>query len=241
MQLNKYLAHAGISSRRKSVELIRQGLVTVNNGKVYEPGHFVKTTDVVRINKKTVNPQTNLYILLNKPRGYITTTSDENGRSTVMDLLDTIPNKQRLYPVGRLDRDTTGLLLMTNDGTLTQRLAHPRYEVSKTYIVTIDSPFNSADYAPLKNGIALDDGEVMVDSVLCLNQSKTRLKVCLHSGKNRVIRRIFARLGYNVLKLDRVSFAQIVKKDLPVGRWRYLTDKEIERLKGIGLNKAVDE
>ena len=114
-------------------------------------------------------------------------------------------------------------------------------EVSKTYIVTIDSPFNSADYAPLKNGIALDDGEVMVDSVLCLNQSKTRLKVCLHSGKNRVIRRIFARLGYNVLKLDRVSFAQIVKKDLPVGRWRYLTDKEIERLKGIGLNKAVDE
>lgn len=232
MQLNKYLAYAGINSRRKSAELIKEGFVSINNGTVREPSYVVNASDVVRVNKKVVTPpQSKVYILLNKPKGYVTTTDDEKDRFTVMHLLGDGFKKHRLFPVGRLDRDTTGLLIITNDGFLANRLSHPRYEVPKTYIVTLDKSFDYRDFDILKEGIALEDGEAYIDNLLCLNQSKTRLKVMLHSGKNRIIRRIFARLGYDVIKLDRTCFAHLSKKDLPVGRWRLLSNKEVELLK----------
>lgn len=231
MQLNKYLAYAGISSRRKSAELIKQGLVSINNWVVTEPGYVVKSTDAVRVNKKLIVPEQNVYVLLNKPKGYITTTDDEKNRPTVLDLLVDSKITQNLKPVGRLDRDTTGLLLLTNDGNLAQRLSHPRYEISKTYIVTLNRPFDFRDSDALKNGVTLPDGEAFVDGIQTLNQSKTRLKVLLHSGKNRIIRRLFDHFGYTVTKLDRTGYDDLSKKNLPVGRWRFLTPKEINQLK----------
>jgi 23S rRNA pseudouridine2605 synthase len=233
MQLNKYLAHAGITSRRKAAELIKQGLVSINHGVTFEPGYKVLSTDVVRVNKKpvTLQVQNNVYMLLNKPKGYITSVDDDQNRSTVMDLLGDTFEKYRLYPIGRLDRDTTGLLVVTNDGTLAHQLSHPRYEIPKTYVVTLDKSFDFRDLEVLKNGIMLEDGEAYFDSVICLNQTKTRLKVTLHSGKNRIIRRIFAKLFYEVIKLDRIGFAYLTKKDLSVGRWRFLTPKEVKLLK----------
>lgn len=238
MQLNKYLAYAGISSRRKAIDLIKEGVVTINHGIIYEPGYMVTSHDAVRVNKKLiiVKNAVPLYIVVNKPKGYVTTTDDEKNRPTVMDLLDFSMRTHRLYPVGRLDRDTTGLVLITNDGFLANRLSHPRYEVPKTYIVTLNHSFDWRDYEPLKNGIALDDGEAYIDSLISLNQPKTRLKVTLHSGKNRIIRRLFAKLGYTVVKLDRVAFAQVTKKDLPVGHWRFLSEDEVETLKSISLD-----
>jgi len=231
MQLNKYLAYAGINSRRKSVELIKQGLVSINNWVVTVPGYLVKETDAVRVNKKLVVVQENVYVLLNKPKGFITTTEDEKNRPTVLDLLDDSKIPQKINPVGRLDRDTTGLLLLTNDGNLSQRLSHPRYEITKTYVVTLNRPFDFRDADALKNGVTLNDGEAYVDSVQSLNQSKTRLKVLLHSGKNRIIRRIFEHFGYKVIALDRTGYADLSKKNLSVGRWRFLTPQEVARLK----------
>ncbi len=233
MQLNKYLAQAGISSRRKSVELIKQRLVSVNNAIIDNPAHILEADDQVRLNKKIIKIQTFLYILLNKPKGYITSTADEKERSTVMELLGDAFTKHRLYPVGRLDRETTGLLLITNDGTLAQKLSHPRYDVRKTYFVTLDRPFQSQDFAIFKQGVKLADGPASVDQIVCLNQARTKLKVIVHSGKNRIIRRIFAHFSYNVIKLDRVCYADLTKKDLSVGRWRFLTAKEVERLRSL--------
>lgn len=231
MQLNKFLAHAGVISRRKAVELIKQGLVSVNNVVVKHPAHLVTESDSVKINNKKIVLQHHIYILLNKPKGIITSTADEHRRDTILDLLDSSLKKYRLYPVGRLDRDTTGLLVITNDGDCAHRLSHPRYEISKTYVVTLDRPLEVYDYERIKEGIMLEDGQAFFDSFVYLNQSKTRLKVTLHSGKNRIIRRIFAYLGYGIKKLDRISFATITKKDLPVGRWRFLTPQEIASLK----------
>ena len=231
MQLNKYLAYAGISSRRKSVDLIKQGFVSINNAVIDNPAYIVQATDQVRLKKKLIEEQKNIYILMNKPKAFITSTADEHSRATVMNLLDDTVRNYRLYPVGRLDRETTGLLLITNDGVLAQKLLHPRYEVSKTYVVTVDRPFQHNDYELLiKEGVMLVDGKAEVDKVVYLNRSKTRLKVILHSGKNRIIRRIFAKLNYNVIGLDRIGYADLSKRNLSIGRWRFLTKTEVASL-----------
>lgn len=232
MQLNKFIAHSGIASRRKAAEFIKQGLVTVNGTIIIEPGYNVEASDVVKLkNKKQVVTQNQIYILINKPKGYITSTADEFDRDTILDLIDKSLKKYRLYPIGRLDRETTGLLLITNDGDFANKMSHPRYEIGKTYVATLERPLAALDYESIKNGISLDDGIATVDTLMYLNQGKTRLKINLHSGKNRIIRRIFAKLGYRIIKLDRVCFADLTKKGLSVGRWRFLTAKEVKQLK----------
>jgi 23S rRNA pseudouridine2605 synthase len=236
MQLNKYLAHAGISSRRKAVEIIKQGIVSINNWVVKEPGYIVKPNDAVRVNKKLVALQQHIYVLLNKPQGFITTVHDEKNRPTVLDLLSS-KIKNKMYPVGRLDCESTGLIVLTNDGALAQRLAHPRYETSKIYIVTLDQPYNGNNTPALLQGINLEDGRASVDALEVLNQARTRLKVTLHSGKNRIIRRLFEYLGYQVVQLDRVGYACLSKKRLSVGHWRFLTSSEIKQLQNYGTQK----
>ncbi len=232
MQLNKYLAHGGICSRRKAVELIKQGLVTVNGKIITIPELMVTTNDKVFFNKRRVQIcHSNVYIVLNKPAGYITTTSDEKGRPTVMDLLPKSLSKHKLYPVGRLDSDTTGLLLITNDGQLAHHLSHPRYEIQKVYLVTLDKSLYTEDILRLKKGIYLNDGIVTLDTITVLNIARTRLKVTIHSGKNRILRRIFEQLNYSVLTLERVSFSSITKNKLPRGCYRLLSNFEVDRLK----------
>ena len=231
MHLNKYLAHAGICSRRKAVELIKEGKIRVNNTIVAEPGYQVRTDDIVRVGEKMVRLQENFYVLLNKPKGYITTVADERGRKTVMHLLGDAANNSRLYPVGRLDRDTTGFLLLTNDGELAQKLSHPRYEVKKMYHVTLSRVFDSASIERVKEGLMLEDGKIEVDHVSYVPENpRSRVRIQLHSGKNRIVRRIFEHLGYEVLKLDRVNYAGLSLKGVARGAWRYLTKKEIQQL-----------
>ncbi|MEX0671963.1 MAG: pseudouridine synthase, partial [Candidatus Babeliales bacterium] len=231
MQLNKYLAHAGVCSRREAEKIIREGLITINHAEVSDPGYRVKETDVVRYKKKIVKPEEKIYLLLNKPVGVVTTTSDDKKRPTVMDLIDWRKISQRVYPVGRLDYDTSGVLLMTNDGELSQKLAHPRYQVAKTYVVTLDKPVNPEDLDKIRKGIVIDRAKIKVDALAYLNQRKQDLvKMTIHSGKYRVIRRIFERFGYYVDRLDRVKFAGLSTRGLGRGNWRELTKKEIEQL-----------
>ncbi len=228
--LSKYLAQAGVASRRKAVELIEEGAVAVNGKIVTEPGYKLKETDSVTCNGKLVRSEKRIYILLNKPRNYITTTADEKGRKTILDLLPA-SIKTRLFPVGRLDRDTTGLLLITNDGHLAQLLAHPRYEVEKVYAATLDRLLRHEDLQVMKQGIHLKDGFIKVDDIRYVKDlPRNHVKVTLHSGKNRIVRRIFESFGYDVKRLDRLEYAGLTKKGLPVGGWRYLTDGEIKRL-----------
>lgn len=231
MQLNKFLAHTGVSSRRNAVELIKSGKVTVNGHIVTEPGYRVKETDMVKVDGKKIKVETKIYILLNKPEGYITTVSDEKGRQTVLDLVK--PEiKQRVYPVGRLDRETTGVLLLTNDGELAQKLAHPKYEIKKTYQVILDKSLTYPDLQKIKEGIRLRDGMVRVDHVgFAPNKRENVVRVTLHSGKNRIVRRIFESLGYNVLELDRTKFAGITKERVRCGMWRFLTAGEVKLLR----------
>lgn len=231
MFLNKFLASSGVASRRKAVEEIKSGVVTVNNEVVKDPAYQVKTTDKVKYKNRIVKPQSFVYILLNKPAGYITTLSDPFERNTVMDLIK-FKGKARIYPVGRLDKETTGLLLLTNDGDLAQNLAHPKYEVSKLYEVVLDQDFDSAHFAKLLKGVSLKDGKTSVDKVYYTKRpSLKKVTVELHSGKNRIVRRLFKELGYNVVKLDRSMYAGISKRGLSKGEWRYLTSKEIDSLK----------
>lgn len=238
MQLNKFLAHAAVASRRKAVELIKQGLVYVNNKVVKEPGYVVQEHDIVTVQGKRVSVQEPLYILLNKPAGYITTTSDEEGRATVMDLLGK-SFKERLYPVGRLDRNTTGLLLLTNDGALSNQLAHPRNEVTKVYQVILDKTLQEQDRQRIIKGIRLEDGIVDVDRISHpLGPQKNSVRLTLHSGKYRVVRRLFEALGYRVKKLDRVAYAMLSKRGLPLGLWRRLSKKEINSLKKLVEGKS---
>ncbi len=233
MQLNKFLAHAGVCSRRNAVELIKKGLVRVNGALIKEPGHSVSEKDTVMVRGKKVVVERKLYFILNKPRGYITTTSDEQGRQTVMDLIGS-SYKERLYPVGRLDRNTTGILLLTNDGALAQRLAHPRYQVQKMYHVMLDKPFTESDRKKILAGVRLRDGKITVDRISHgLGPKKNQLRVTLHSGKYRIIRRLFESLGYEIKKLDRVQYARMNKRGLPVGVWRKLNQKEIMYLKKV--------
>jgi 23S rRNA pseudouridine2605 synthase len=225
--LSKYLAQAGLASRRKATELINQGHVKVNGAIMKEPGYKVQAGDVITCDDKPIRVQEKIYILLNKPKNYITTVSDEKGRKTVMDLISDAIGV-RVYPVGRLDRNTTGLLLLTNDGDLAQKLSHPKYEVQKTYMVTLNALFAPKDMAAVKEGLLLDDGPVRVDAISYVHgMPRNQVKVVLHSGKNRIVRRIFEFFGYEVTKLDRIGYAHLTKKGLRIGEWRYLTDDEL--------------
>ena len=231
IRLNKYLSNAGIASRRKADELIAQGLVKVNGEIVLEMGHKVKRSDTVTFKGKKVVPGDKIYVLLNKPKDFITTTNDEKGRKTVLDLVKHA-TKERIYPVGRLDRNTTGLLLLTNDGELAQALAHPASLVEKVYAVELDKPLRVEDIQKIQGGLKLEDGIAQVDEVAFTDTKDLRqIGISLHIGKNRIVRRIFEHLGYKVKKLDRVIYAGLTKKDLPRSKWRLLTPKEVIRLK----------
>jgi len=231
MRLNKFLAHAGIASRRKCDELIKSGYVKVDGEVVTEMGYRVMPRQEVTYNGNKVKPQEKVYVLLNKPSDYITTTDDEKDRNTVMELVKKATD-QRIYPVGRLDRNTSGLLLLTNDGELAKKLMHPKYKSKKVYEVKVDKPVTKKHAEQLLEGIELDDGVAAVDDIAYPDQNDKRLVgVEVHIGKNRVIRRMFEHLGYRVVRLDRVIFAGLTKKNLPRGKWRFLTKKEVGQLK----------
>ena len=230
IRLNRYIAKAGIASRREADELIANGQVKVNGIVVTELGSKVKRTDKVEYGGKKLNPERLVYVLLNKPKDFITTTDDPEDRRTVMDLVANAC-EERIYPVGRLDRNTTGLLLLTNDGELAKKLSHPSHGVRKVYHVLLDKPISEEDFETINNGVELEDGPAKVDQLALLSPDRTAVGMELHIGRNRIVRRIFEHLGYSVERLDRVTFAGLTKKDLDRGRWRYLTEKEVVRLK----------
>lgn len=232
MRLNKYLAHSGIASRRAADELIMQGHVTVNGEVVKEMGYKVKDKDVVAFKGKPIKTVDKLvYYLLNKPRNVLSTSSDERGRRTVIDIMaEKIP--ERIYPVGRLDRNTSGLILLTNDGELTKKLSHPSHKVPKVYLVTLDKNLSLKDLEQIRDGITLEDGPIKADSLHFIEGlSKREVEIEVHSGKNRLVRRIFEHFGYEVTKLDRTYYAGLTKKNLPRGMWRPLTKEEVRLLK----------
>lgn len=238
MPLNKYLAHSGVCSRRDAAEVIKQGKVKVNGTLVTEPGHKVTTKDEIKVSGKAIHPTKDLvYILLNKPKDYITTTDDPQKRKTVLDLIQHA-TKERVYPVGRLDRNTSGVLLLTNDGDLSQKLTHPSNEIKKVYAVTLDRPLDKKDFEKILQGVELEDGIAKVDSVGYTDAAdKTQIGVEIHSGKNRIVRRIFEALRYDVRNLDRVIFAGLTKKNVVRGKWRFLNEKEVRDLKHFGKGK----
>lgn len=229
-RLNKYLANAGICSRREADKFISAGLVTINGKVVTELGTKVMPGDVVKFNNEKVNPEKKVYILLNKPKDCVTTTDDPEGRRTVMDLIKGAC-EERVYPVGRLDRNTTGLLLLTNDGELAEKLTHPSYNKKKIYHVFLDKPFHPEHMEELLNGIELEDGMIAVDAISYVGNSKFEIGIEIHSGRNRIVRRMMEHLGYEVVKLDRVYYAGLTKLNLPRGKWRFLTQSEIVKLK----------
>jgi len=233
MPLNKFIAHCGVCSRRDAAEMVKLGKVKVNNEPVTEPGHKVSAKDEVKVNGKKILLSKNLvYILLNKPKDYITTTDDPQQRKTVLDL---IRIKERIYPVGRLDRNTSGVLLLTNDGELSQKLTHPSHEVKKVYHITLNRALEKKDFDQILKGVTLGDGPASVDVLAYADiKDKTQLGVEIHSGRNRIVRRIFEHLGYDVKNLDRVIFAGLTKKNVERGKWRFLTEKEIRDLKYFG-------
>ncbi len=233
MPLNKFIAHCGICSRRKAVDYIKEGKVTVNGEKIVEPAFKVTAKDQVTLNDKRIYIQKNLiYVLLNKPKGYITTTDDPEGRQTVMELVEDAADEERLYPVGRLDRNTSGLLLLTNDGELAQKLAHPKHNIKKIYHVELDKPLTKADFDQIIAGVTLEDGLALVDALGYVDtKDKKQVGIEIHSGKNRIVRRIFEHLDYKVEKLDRVMYAGLTKKNVNRGKWRFLTEKEVILLK----------
>ena len=229
-RLNKYIANAGICSRREADTYIQAGVVTINGEVVTELGTKVKPGDEVRFGGELINPEKLVYILLNKPKNCVTTLDDPEERQTVMDLVkDACP--ERIYPVGRLDRNTTGLLLLTNDGDLTKKLTHPSYEKKKIYQVETDKNISKADLQALADGFELEDGFIAADAVSYVGDSKNIIGIEIHSGRNRIVRRMLEHLGYEVKRLDRVYFAGLTKLNLPRGKWRFLTEKEITILK----------
>jgi 23S rRNA pseudouridine2605 synthase len=239
LPLNKYIAHGGICSRRDAAELIRQGKVTVNGQPVTEPGTKVSPTDLVKVGGKKVTISRNfVYILLNKPKDYITTTDDPQGRKTVLDLIRQATT-ERVFPVGRLDRNTSGVLLLTNDGDLSQKLAHPSHQIKKIYHVTLDKPLTKADFDAIAGDkIVLEDGPAHVDVMAYADpKDKTQIGLEIHSGRNRIVRRIFEHLGYDVRGLDRVMYAGLTKKNVQRGHWRLLSEKEVRILKY--LNSSI--
>ena len=234
IRLNKYLADSGICSRREADDLILAGAVTVNGQVVTELGTKVKTTDKVVYGGQTLNREKLRYVLLNKPKGVITTSDDPYERHTVMDLVEGAC-QERIYPVGRLDRNTIGLLLLTNDGELAKTLTHPSHEVKKLYHVTLNKPLTTADFEQIEKGLMLEDGPIQVDKIDYVTDDPTMREVGveIHSGRNHIVRRIFESLGYEVIKLDRVMLAGLTKQNLPRGHWRFLTPAEISMLKRI--------
>lgn len=231
IRLNKYISNAGICSRREADVFIKAGSATVNGKVVTEMGYKVKPTDEVRFDGTLISPEIKRYVLLNKPKNYITTMDDERGRRTVMDIVGNA-TKERIYPVGRLDRNTTGLLLFTNDGELAKKLTHPKHKVQKLYHATLDKKLSMKDLQAIATGFDLDKRPVIVDEISYIpNVSKTEVGIKIHSGRNRIIRRIFEHFGYTVTKLDRVVFAGLTKKNLPRGYHRPLTQLEVNTLK----------
>lgn len=232
MPLNKFIAHSGICARRDAAELVKNGRVKVNGEKIIEPGFKVSQMDDVKVDGKKIHLSKNVvYILLNKPKDYITTTEDPEQRKTVLDLIKRATT-ERVYPVGRLDRNTSGVLLLTNDGDLSQKLTHPSNEVRKLYAVTLDKPLTRAHFDQILKGVQLEDGLARVDSLAFTDaKDPKQLGVEIHSGKNRIVRRIFEHLGYDVKGLDRVMFAGLTKKNVERGKWRFLTEREVRDLK----------
>ncbi|WP_295728169.1 pseudouridine synthase [uncultured Muribaculum sp.] len=231
IRLNKFMANAGICSRREADEFIQQGLVKVNGEVVIELGTKISHNDVVEYDEKVVTLESKCYILLNKPKDCVTTSDDPNGRTTVMDLVKGACN-ERIYPVGRLDRNTTGVLLLTNDGDLASKLTHPKYVKKKIYHVWTDKDISEDDMQAIADGIELEDGPIHADAISYATETdRNQAGIEIHSGRNRIVRRIFESLGYHVTKLDRVYFAGLTKKNLPRGRWRYLTQEEVNFLK----------
>ena len=235
IRLNKYIANAGICARREADRYIAAGNVEVNGKPMTELGYRVQPTDVVKFDGKNISAEKKEYILLNKPKGFITTTQDEKGRKTVMDLVAGAA-EGNIKPVGRLDRLTTGLLLLTNDGDLMKKLTHPSHGVRKIYHVILDKKLALADFHKIQEGLTLEDGFIQVDDINFVDGAPhNEIGVKIHSGRNRIVRRIFESLGYVVEKLDRVAFAGLTKKDLPRGHWRTLTAQEIINLKNLSL------
>jgi 23S rRNA pseudouridine2605 synthase len=232
MPLNKFIAHAGVCGRREAAELVKGGKVVVNGDKIFEPGFKVAQIDKVIVKGKQVYLQKNaVYILLNKPKDYITTASDPEGRKTVLDIIKGA-TPERVYPVGRLDRNTTGVLLLTNDGELAQKLTHPSFEIKKIYEVTLDRPVAKKDLEAVLAGVTLEDGFVAADACGYANaKDKNVVGIEIHSGRNRIVRRIFEHLGYDVRGLDRVMFANLTKKNVDRGKYRFLQEKEVRLLK----------
>lgn len=225
MRLNKFIAKSGICSRRDADELIKEGKIEVNGNVVSEMGFQVERNDRVKCKGKLITPQDFVYVLLNKPRGFITTMEDTHDRKTVMQLVEKACS-ERIYPVGRLDRNTTGLLLFTNDGELTEKMTHPSHKNKKIYQVEIDKPITKVDLDRINDGVTLEDGKVYVDDLAVLSKDNKILGIEIHVGKNRIVRRIFEHLGYEVTKLDRTMYGPLTKKDLPRGKWRHLSEKE---------------
>ena len=239
MPLNKYIAHSGVCSRRDAVDLIKNEKVKVNGVLVTEPGHKVNPEDAVTVAGKKIHPVEDLvYILINKPKDYITTTEDERGRKTVMDLIKKA-SPVKVYPVGRLDRNTTGVLLLTNDGELAQKLTHPSNEIKKVYAVTLDKPLTRVHFDEILTGVPLEDGVAKVDSLAYTDtRDATQIGIEIHSGRNRIVRRIFEHYGYDVKNLDRVMFAGLTKKNVERGKWRFLNEKEVRDLKYFKKGKS---
>jgi 23S rRNA pseudouridine2605 synthase len=231
MRLNKFIAHSGICSRREADELITAGVITVNDEVITELGSRVKQGDLVKYNGERIRSEKKVYILLNKPKDYVTTNDDPEGRKTVLDLIRNAGD-ERVYPVGRLDRNTTGVLLLTNDGEIAAKLSHPKFNRKKIYHIFLDKPLTTEDFDKVIQGVQLEDGFVQPDSLSYVSpETKSEVGLEIHSGKNRIVRRIFESLGYDIDKLDRVSFAGLTKKNLPSGKLRFLSEKDVNMLK----------
>lgn len=231
IRLNKFLANAGVCSRREADEFIQKGAVMVNGVAITELGTKITRNDKVEFNGKEVHIESKVYIVLNKPKNCVTTSDDPQARLTVMDLVKHACT-ERIYPVGRLDRNTTGVLLLTNDGDLASKLTHPSFKKKKIYHVWLDKEVSVEDMEKIANGIELEDGEIHADAISYVNEAdKTQVGIEIHSGRNRIVRRIFESLGYHVTKLDRVYFAGLTKKNLGRGKWRYLNEKEVNALR----------
>ena len=230
VRLNKFIANSGVCSRREADKYIEAGLVTVNGKIVTELGTRVSPTDDIRFSGERIKGEKKVYIVMNKPKSFVTTTSDPHAEKTVMDLISTELCKERVFPVGRLDKATTGVLMFTNDGNLAEKLTHPSYRVRKIYYVTLDKNLKKADFDAVLEGITLDDGPIAADALSYVNGVQSEVGIEIHSGRNRIVRRIFEHLGYKVKKLDRVYFAGLTKKNLRRGQWRFLTEEEINHL-----------
>lgn len=232
IRLNRYIANSGVCSRRDADKLIEAGEIKVNGKVVTEMGYKVSSKDIVEHGKKQLSRERLIYVLLNKPKDFITTMDDPQGRRTVMELVKTA-GEERIYPVGRLDRNTTGLLLLTNDGELAKKLSHPSHKIKKLYQAELDKPITENHFMEIQAGLNLEDGIAHVDDIAIASADKKTVGIDIHIGRNRIVRRIFEHLGYEVERLDRVMYAGLTKKDLPRGKWRMLNDKELNRLKSL--------